>query len=509
MALSPLGPIAGAFCMDNSEVAAIMGPVGSAKTTAAAMRIARHAYEQWPGPHGVARTRFAIVRNTNRELEDTTLKSWLKLFPENRFGKFQSTKKTQRWRFQPEGMDKVIDAEFIFRALDDEDDVANLLSLELTGAWFNELRQINTSILAHMGRRVGRYPGGDLGGCKWRGWIGDTNPWPFTSDLHSMFVTEPREGYKFFKQPGGMDPDAENLENLEQTPETLKMNFDDPRRRAQGRTYYINALRDYSKDEADMYVHCKYGASRAGQPCYPSYNDNTHCVQVATDPKAELYIGYDNTGRNPAAIVAQKSANGQWRALFEYVEQNMGLEQHAKNLGRLLADEFPGFKIKKITCDPAGRAKDAFDMDSRRIIAEAFVGVTVLNARTNDMTTRLAVVENAFQRMVNGDPALVIHPRCKTLRAACISEYHFRKMKVAGGDRYAEEPNKTHPHGDIAEALQYLMLGGGEGGAGDGPVAWPKDGAAITPGQAAENNAMRSGAASRQLATAQFDPFAA
>ena len=470
MALSPLGPIAGAFCMDNSEVAAIVGPVGSAKTTAAAMRVARHAYEQWPGPHGVARTRFAIVRNTNRELEDTTLKSWLKLFPENRFGKFQSTKKTQRWRFQPEGMDKVIDAEFIFRALDDEQDVANLLSLELTGAWFNELRQINTSILAHMGRRVGRYPGGDLGGCKWRGWFGDSNPWSFTSDLHSMFVAEPRSGYTFFHQPGGMDPDAENLENLEQTPETLKLPFDDPRRREQGRTYYINALRDYTPDEAAMYVHSRYGSSRTGQPCYVSYNDNTHCAQVPVDSKAPLLIGYDNTGRNPAAVVAQKTKEGVWHVLFEYVEQNMGLKQHAQNLKRLLADEFPKHEIEKITCDPAGRAKDAYDMDSRRIIADTFVGTTVLNARTNDMATRLEAVDGTFRRMINGGPAIVIHPKCKTLRSACISEYHFRKMKVSGGERYTEEPNKSHPHGDIAEALQYLLLGGGEGRATTGVV---------------------------------------
>lgn len=483
MALSPLGQVAGAFCLDNHEVAAIMGPVGSGKTTAAANRIARHAYEQRPGPYGVARTRFAIVRNTGPQLQDTTLKSWLKLFPEHIYGKYETTKKTQRWRFTPKGMNKVIDAEFIFRALDDEDDVANLLSLEVTGFWFNELREINTTILAHAGRRAGRYPGADLGGCTWRGWIGDTNPWPFTSDYHEMFVTNPRSGYAFFKQPGGMDPDAENIENLEQTPETLKLEYNDPVRREQGRTYYINAIRDYSKEEADMYVHCKYGASRAGQPCYPSYNDNTHCKTFETDKRAGLLIGYDNTGRNPAAIVSQKSRDGQWRVCFEYVEQNMGLRAHVKNLKRVIADEFPGYEVEKITCDPAGRAKGADDIDSRQIIAAEFKGTTVLNARTNDMTTRLHAVDSTFTRMINGEPAIIIHPRCKVLRAACISEYHFRRMKVAGTARYAEEPEKTHPHGDAAEGLQYLLLGGGEGRADTGTSNdWGRTNApAITP----------------------------
>lgn len=467
MALSPLGPIAGAFCLDNSEIAAIMGPVGSAKTTAAAMRIARHAYQQRPytveGGKPTAYSRFAIVRNTGPQLQDTTIKSWKKLFPENIYGEFKSTSKTQHWKFKPKGYDYHIDAEFIFRALDDEDDVANLLSLEVTGFWFNELREINTTILAHAGRRAGRYPGADMGGCTWRGWIGDTNPWPFTSEYHDMFVVARQPRYAYFKQPGGMDLDAENLENLEQSQETLKLSYDDPRRREQGRTYYINALRDYKKPDADMYVHCKYGASRAGQPCYPTYNDNTHCAQVAYDKNAPLLVGYDNTGRNPAALVSQKSTAGQWRLLFEYVEQNMGLEAHSRNFKRLLEEEFPGFTIEKITCDPAGKARDARDVDSRQIIATVFNGVTVVNARTNDMTTRLKAVEDVLGRLVNGEPALLLDPRCKVLRSACINEYHFRKLKVTGAERFADEPNKTHPHGDIAEALQYLLLGGGEG----------------------------------------------
>ena len=133
MALSPLGPVASAFYLDNHEVAAIMGPVGSAKTTTAANRLTRHAYEQRPY-EGIRRTRFAIVRNTGPQLVDTTMKSWFKLFPtDNKFRKWTSTTKTQTWRFIPKGGKEIIHSEFLFRALDDEDDVANLLSLEVTG----------------------------------------------------------------------------------------------------------------------------------------------------------------------------------------------------------------------------------------------------------------------------------------------------------------------------------------------------------------------------------------
>ena len=79
-----------------------MGPVGSAKSTGAACRIVRHAYEQAPH-NGIRYTRFAIVRNTGPQLVDTTIKTWLKLFPENVYGKFSTTSKTHRWRFRPDG----------------------------------------------------------------------------------------------------------------------------------------------------------------------------------------------------------------------------------------------------------------------------------------------------------------------------------------------------------------------------------------------------------------------
>jgi hypothetical protein len=433
-----------------------------------------------------------VVRNTGPQLVDTTMKSFFKLFPtDNKFRRYTSTTKSQRWKFRPEGYSHVLDAEFIFRALDDAEDVANLLSLEVTGFWFNELREIDTTILAHAGRRAGRYPGADMGGCTWHGWFGDTNPWSATSDLHDMFVANPREGYKFYKQPGGMDKDAENLENLEQTPETLLLPWNDERRREQGRKYYIAALRDYNKNDADMFVHCKYGASRTGKPVFVSYDDNAHIkeFELLSEERngikvVPILIGYDNTGRNPAACIAQKTSAGQWRIAYELCAEGMGMVKHAKALRAYLAQHIPTYSIDKITCDPAGAAKGADDLDMRMVIAKEFPGVPVLNARTNDPSTRIEAVDGTMRRMVNGESAIIIHPRCKILRSACINKYAYRKLKLAGEERHSDTPEKITPYADIADALQYLMLGGGEGRINSddptGKLFWGR-GPSITP----------------------------
>src|SRR5262245_45697558 len=141
LGVKPLGPVCGAYYQDEHEISAIVGPVGSGKSTGSCLRLQRLAYQQRPQSDGVARSRWAIVRNTKPQLKDTTIKTWLQIFPEDQYGPLLTGDMSHHWRFKPVGWDYEIDAEFIFRALDDQADVANMLSLELSGFYFNELRE--------------------------------------------------------------------------------------------------------------------------------------------------------------------------------------------------------------------------------------------------------------------------------------------------------------------------------------------------------------------------------
>lgn len=473
-----LAPTAGKFYLDNSPVACIMGPIGSGKTTASQLRLQRHAFEQTPAPDGVRYTRWGIVRETYPQLQRTTMESWFQMFPRFRKGSHQwiSTKKTHVWKFTPPRDKHPIHAEFVFCALDDQEDVANLMGLEVTGFWFNELRLIAPDVVGQASTRAGRYPNKAMGGPKWNGWIADTNPWSSTSEYHTRFVVNKPENWAFFRQPGGMEPDAENLENL-----------------PDGRGYYEKAVQALPPHEVDTLVNCKYGVSRDGRPVYVSYDDNFHCHQFeladapgrkdSRDRVTPIHIGYDNTGRNPAAVIAQKTKDGQWRVRYEFCGQGIGMKAHAAALRVFLAEKVPRYEIQRITCDPAGRAKGADDLDMRMVIQREFPGVQVLNARTNDIATRIEAVDGTMRRNVNGAPAVVVHPECRNLREACISKYHYRRMKLAGEERFTEEPEKVSPYADVADALQYLLLGGGEGRVtsdGKGDEFWGK-GPAITP----------------------------
>lgn len=453
MNIAPLGPVAGAYFLDNHEIAVIEGPVGSAKTTSSCLRLKRHAYSQVPGTNGIAMTRFPIVRQTKKQLLDTTLKTWLAIFPQSEYGEMIGM--NHHWRFTPQGYDYPIDAEFMFRALDDPDDVSDLLSLEVTGFYFNEVRDMNREIISHVRART-RYLSGDRPST-WRGWIGDTNPWHTDHWLQEMLITNRHPDAAYFKQPGGMDPDAENLENLEQTAETLELPHDDPRRREQGRKYYIKLLSDYTRDDADVYVHAKRGRTKSGKPIYTEFRDAVHCVPFDFVPTLGVWIGLD-FGRTPAAVIGQRRLNGNWRIRWELCAEDMGILEFGHRLRALIEEKCPGVAIVAVTGDPSGNTRDGKDETAFDLLAAA--KIMCKPATTNEFSIRVEVVQQAFKRMADGEPGLIIHPECRVLSAACNDGYHFRKLKVVG-DRYSDEPEKnmySHP----AEALQYLLLGGGE-----------------------------------------------
>ncbi len=117
----------------------------------------RRARMQEPGPDGVRRTRWAIVRNTYRELEDTTMKTWFDWFPEEVFGELVKGDKAHR--IVTAGADGYpVHAEVLFRALDKPSDIKKVLSLEVTGAWVNEARELPRGLIQALRERCGRYP---------------------------------------------------------------------------------------------------------------------------------------------------------------------------------------------------------------------------------------------------------------------------------------------------------------------------------------------------------------
>lgn len=461
---TPPGPVAAAFMNSEAFVRGIMGPFGSGKSTTCIMEIMRRARLQAMGSDGKRHTRFAVIRNTYPELRTTTIKSWHQWFPPE-VGNWVDSKGPPTHII--EQGDMVL--EVLFVALDRPDDVAKLLSMELTGAWINEAREIPKGVLDGLTGRVGRFPSRAMGGCTWSGIIMDTNPpdndhWWYViaerdtgSDYNSRLVAsiestekEMRESgllpegaklFEFFKQPSGRGKNAENIRNL------------DP-------AYYVRQKAGKSEEWVKVYIDGEYGFTIDGKPIYPDYRDLFHCKEVEYDPALGLHIGID-FGRTPAAVIGQRSAFGNWRILSELVTEDMGAKKFARELRVHLAEHYLGVKISTITGDPAGEA--ASQNDEENVYDVLMVeGIFAKPAYTNDPIIRRDAVAESLRRMIEGVPGMLIHPRCRVLRKALSGGYCLKRINVAGDARYKDVPDKNR-FSHVADAQQYLYLGAGEG----------------------------------------------
>lgn len=433
----PAGPTIAQFHASSAFVRGIMGPFGSSKSTACVMEILSRSSEQRPGPDGVRRTRWGVIRNSYPELKTTTLKTWADWCPPT-FGRL--THDSPIRHFIQSGD---LEIEVLFMALDKEEDVRKLLSLELTGAWLNEAREIPKAILDAVTGRVGRFPSRMNGGCTWSGIICDTNPPDDQSWWYKMAEEETPDGWRFFKQPSGTAPDAENLQNLPDG-------------------YYQRISSGKDEDWIKVYVNGDYGYVTEGKAVFPMFRDRVHVSPVPLLPLQgfPLLLGCDY-GLTPAAIIGQKLTDGRWVILDEVVTDSCGVVRFAELLAKYVATTYVGFDVDCGFGDPSGNQRAFSDERTAFEIMKEYTSWKWQPAPSNEPVIRREVVIGALNRLVDGNPGILISPKCINLRKGFSGGYHFKFLKNAGGTQFHETPSKnqySHPH----DALQYLLLGGGE-----------------------------------------------
>lgn len=424
---------------------------------------------------GKRRSRYAVARETYRELEDTTIRTWLDWFPEPDFGTFHSTSKIYTLKYGD------IESQIFFRALDRPDDVAKLLSTEYTKAWINEAREVPKIIFSGLTGRVGRYPAEKDGGCIDPGIILDSNPPDEDHWMYQLFEVDVhkdpqmKEKYIIYKQPPGAVqvngrwednwgqvkgiPKAENIENL-------------------AKDYYVNMCIGKDREWIKVYAEGKYGFVQDGKPVYPQYNDQIHCQEFKADHDLDLMLGFD-AGLTPAVVIAQLSKRGQLRILDEINSKDMDMYSLARDvLKPHLAKYYPDYKYNEIAWgDPAHTRGEAAKQSAIGMLNDVYCEggdeynesivvtplklpfMTVPAPGDNTLVPRLSAVNVYLTKMIDGQPGFLLHPRCTTLRKGFLGRYQFERVQVSGSDeRYKEIPKKNiYSHGQ--DALQNLALG--------------------------------------------------
>jgi hypothetical protein len=416
----------------NSDafVRIVMGPVGSGKTTALIMEILRRGIEQRPGPDGVRRTRWAIVRQTLSQMKMTILLdmlSWFRLF---------ATYKVSEQLVTLEFNDVRIEIYLI--PLEEEEDQKRLLSMQLTGCAMNECTELSIDLVSAISGRCGRFPSKAEGGPSWFGVIGDCNAPTEGSDWWKMMEEDRPHDWQVFRQPSGLSPEAENVENLPDK-------------------YYERLADNPNRDWVRRYVECEYGEDPSGVAVFRDcFRRNFHTVDHLDPVMGKTIIIGQDFGRSPCSLICQPDFRGRLLVLEEVLAEDIGLETHvARSLKpALYSDRYAGHLFAAVG-DPSGVAKGNFlEEDSFDVLRR--LGIPAFPAPTNAIESRLAAVEQLLFQQRDGGPAVVIdRSRCPMLVRALNGAYRYERNQ-AGLTKPL--PEKSHPASDLADALQYVCL---------------------------------------------------
>lgn len=445
-------PTIARFADSNAYIRALIGPFGSGKSSGCALEVARRGCKQKPGADGIRRTRCAVIRNTYGQLRDTTIKTFHQWLPPGTFGRYY----VQDHRYVMTGFEKT-EIEVLFRALDKPEHLRNLLSLDLTFAWVNEVREIPWAIIEGVQGRIGRYPAMIDGGPTWWGMWMDTNPPDSDSKFYKFFEEnewvpsfealrksdpmfadmKPEDFAAIFHQPSGLSPLAENLPNLRPG-------------------YYPLLAVGKSKEWVKVYVEGRYGFVSDDKAVYPEFIEPVHVKRMDPVPGVTIYRGWD-FGLTPSCTFSQILPDGRWLQFDEMVSESMGIDRFSDQVLNHCSRTFRGPVDFEDIGDPAGQQRSQTD---ERTCFEILHNKSVL-IQPGEITTTLRL--EAMRYALNGTlrvgeelvPRFVLHPRCKNTRKAFLGGYHFRRMATTA-ERYTDDPEKNHPYSDLMNCNEYV-----------------------------------------------------
>ena len=455
---TPPGETIRQFHLSDKFVRVLIGPFGSGKTKSMLFEIWRRARMQAPH-NGRRKTRWLVARVTYPELLNSTVPDWRAMLgPE--YGQFtQAPTPKHEIRVRYFGEDgkhdgTIIECDVFFMAFDGAGAAESLRSMEFTGAYLNEMAQFEKPVLDMITSRIRYAPLGSK--PTWVGIWGHTNAPDQDHWLYKICEEERPPNWAVFKQPPAVFKNDKGLWKINALAENIANLQPD------GVKYYRNILSGKSEDWIKVNLCNEYGYVVDGKPVYPGYADTVHCAKTMLEPipGLPLFVGLD-FGLTPAAVFAQRTMRGQWRILDELVTEDMGAVRFGGLLAGRLAEWYSGYQIR-LSGDPAGGARASTDETTCFEIIKDQTGLEVHAAPTQDIVLRIESVALALNRLWDGLPGLVLSPAAKTVRKGFAGGYRYRRLKVAGEERYHDVPEKnrfSHPH----DAIQAMFLDAGEG----------------------------------------------
>lgn len=481
--LNSPGPISDAFLLSRAFICVIIGPVGSAKTVTALRKLRRVAQRQKGrvDAHGRIRrkARCGVIRESYPNIDSNTLPSWFRIHPESD-GKFNwrapyTHKLTLILAEDADGnATDVCDFEMEFRAIGDKSVESVCRGWEVNAVMIDEADLQPSELVAYLSGRVGRFSDLDPSMVVDPQIILSTNApyidnWVYQlaveKDLGALVSDELKQALggrplvETFIQPGGLDPNAENLHNL---PGATAGN---PKG---GRSYYVlqAAANAQRPDYVDRMIHNKFVPMRHGQPVNPQFSYADHVRPIEWDRRRPLIVGLDQ-GLFAAGVASQRTLMGAFRTLREVVFAaeggksllKIGPSAFGQAVRQMLSDHFPDIRpeMLRLVADPAAFAASdreddeldwilaferALNAGGRALGLQWFLKVR--RAKSNKASLR----NEAIWRAMAERDGYAVDGVCKHLIRGHLGGYHYKKADMA-----ASSGGETRGHLEIADTI--------------------------------------------------------
>lgn len=484
--ISP-GPVADGFVQSRAFICGIVGPVGSGKTMAALQKGLRVAALQKPTrrPDGVLvrKARIGVIRESYPSLQSTTLKSWFRIVPEaeGKFGwkapfthSFQKILRREGNRRDGKVLE-ILDCEFEFRAIGDQSVEEACRGWEINAVIIDEADLQPANLVPFLTGRVGRFSDLDASSVVDPQIILSMNMPDIENHIYLLLFDEAAEALGLtveeaeilrstlgdrklierFVQPGGREPDAENLHNL-----------------PGGRGYYVLqvAANRSTPGYVDRMVDNKPVPIQHGQAVNANFSYTAHVRALQWDPRRKLILGVDQ-GLFAAAVALQRDWDNQVRTLAEVVNTTrgprgqvqllkVGPTAFAKRVKRMLAEKFPDLtpEMIRVVADPAAfAAADREDNELDWLLAfQKELGLKVHKAKTNSAGLR----NQAIWTAQDARDGYAIDPSCSHLIKAHSGGYRYAKAELGTGELRAHLEIAETIYTHVADAEQYAALEG-------------------------------------------------
>lgn len=482
-----IDPIAAQFHNDwDSWFKPLTGAVGTGKTWACIWELVFHACRSVPPSQrvhtGERRAKYAIVRRTAPRLETTTLASLEKIFKKNLSTSGQYPIYADVRVPDPFNAGDHIDIQFILIAISDatdEQENAKLRSLEITGAYINELDEYPShDIVSKVFDRCRRFPDaikkvgpsgvlenvvdadGKPVGYQGQGLVVADYNKPeeahWLCKWHRNVEGERPTGVAFYDYPAPLleVKDADGVV-IDHTPNPEAASYIS--KQPSGITYWLEKVVTSRHDRSyiERMIMNRYGSTASGKGVFTNYDFTRHRLKevAAINPNRPVVIGFDHSGMNPAMSIMQAMDKG-IVLLEELVAHDITPDDflHSVFLLWLSRQNLQRHTIE-IVCDPADPRRMGAAGDLTMVKNLHKLGFSRAHPAPatwgRDPKRMIRGVDESFSRGI-----LFHNPGLRWTGEALGGKYCYRAIRSSYGN-FSQTPDKN-AHSHIADAI---MLG--------------------------------------------------